>query len=188
MIIKCTLTSHWSRFADALGSAASPLPIEPSAKIKGDYISMRINLTLSALLLLISGNVLAGSEYDNCVKEQNTLKTEEASNCSGLNYLFNPSACFATRRVLKEYISTGKCKKIGISENVNFSVPPVIPAKKAGSVSKVDGVNPAVVKKPESEVPQQESTCEQLKDENTRLKTEINRLKAENEQLRKTGH
>lgn len=148
---------------------------------------MRINLILSALLLLISGNVLAGSEYDNCIKEQNTLKTQEVSNCSGLNYLFNPSACFATRRVLKEYISTGKCKKIGISENVNFSVPPVIPAKKASSVSSVDGVNPAAVKTSESEVPQQESTYEQLKDENSRLKTEINRLKSENEQLRKTG-
>ncbi len=148
---------------------------------------MRINLTLSALILLISGNVLAGSEYDKCIKEQNTLKTEAVSNCSGLSYLFNPSACFATRRVLKEYISTGKCKNIGISENVNVSVPPVIPAKKASSVGKVDGVNPVAAKKPESEVPQQESTYEQLKVENARLKTEISRLKAENEQLRKTG-
>lgn len=149
---------------------------------------MRINLTLSALFLLVSGNVLAGSEYENCIKEQNTLKTQEVSNCSGLSYLLNPSACFATRRVLKESISSGKCKKDGNNENVNGSVPPVIPAKKASGASKVDGVNPVAVKKSESEVPHQERSCEQLKDEISRLKTEINRLKAENEQLRKTGH
>lgn len=148
---------------------------------------MRINLTLSALLLLISGNVLAGSEYDNCIKEQNALKTQETSNCSGLSYLLNPSACFATRKALKEYTSTGKCKKNSITENVDFSVPPVIPAKKTSSVSKVNGVNPIAVKKSESEIPQRESTYEQLKDENSRLKTEINRLKIENEQLMKTG-
>lgn len=148
---------------------------------------MRINLILSALLLLISGNVLAGTEYDNCIKKQNALKTQEASNCNGLSYLLNPSACFATRKALTEYTSTGKCNKIGITENVNFSVPPVIPARNPASTSKVDGANPVAVKKSESEAPPQESTYEQLKDENSRLKTEINRLKAENEKLRKTG-
>ena len=148
---------------------------------------MRTILTMSALLLLISGNVLAGSGYDRCIKEQNALKTQEARECGGLRYLFNPSACFATQKALKEYTSTDKCKKIGIAENVDFGAPATVPAIKAGSIANVGGANPVAVKKPEPQAPQKESTCEQLKDENSRLKAEINRLKAENEQLRKTG-
>jgi hypothetical protein len=146
---------------------------------------MRIILTVSALLLLISGNVLAGSEYDRCIKEEKSLKAREASACSGFSYLVNPSGCFATQKALQEYTSTGKCKEIGIAEGVDFSPPPVVPTKKAGSTGTVGGVSPVAVKKPERELPQEESSCEQLKDENARLKAEVNRLRAENERLRK---
>jgi hypothetical protein len=146
---------------------------------------MRIILTVSALLLLISGNVLAGSEYDRCIKEEKSLKAREASACSGFSYLVNPSGCFATQKALKEYTSTGKCKEIGNAEGVDFSSPPVIPTKKAGSTGTAGTVSPAAVKKSEREVPQPESSCEQLKDENARLRAEVSRLKAENERLRK---
>ncbi|KAB0665577.1 hypothetical protein F6V25_07585 [Oryzomonas japonica] len=148
---------------------------------------MRILLPLSALLLVLSGNALAGSGYDRCIKEQDALKKKEAGACSGFSYLLNPSACFATQKALREYTSTDKCKKIGIAENADSGVPPVVPVKKAGSDGAVGGVNPVGVKKTESEVPHPESTCEQLKDENSRLKTEIIRLTTENEQLRKAG-
>lgn len=129
---------------------------------------MKVILTMSALLLLVSGNVWAGVEFDKCIKEEKNLKRQEAGDCSGLAYLLNPSACFATQKKLREYLSTGKCKNIGITENVDFSIPPDIPVKKAGL-----------------EAALQKSGCEQLKDENTHLKTEISRLKAENDQLRK---
>lgn len=147
---------------------------------------MRIVLTVSALFLLLSGNVLAGSEYDRCIKEEKSLKAREADACSGFSYLVNPSGCFAIQKTLKEYTSTGKCKKIGVAEGVDFSTPPVMPMKKTGS-GKADSVSPTAVKKSEPEVPQQESSCEQLKDENARLKAEINRLRAENERLGNTG-
>lgn len=149
---------------------------------------MRVILTLSTLLLLISGNVQAGSGYDRCINEQNALEKKETSNCSGFRYLLNPSACFATQKALKEYTSTDKCKKIGSAENVDSSAPPNVPAKKAGSDGKVVDVNPVAVKKSEPEAPQQEGTCKQLKDENSRLKAEIQRLWTENEQFRKRGH
>lgn len=148
---------------------------------------MRIFLTVSVLLLLISGNVQAGSEYDRCIKEVKSLQAREASACSGFSYLVNPSGCFATQKALKEYTSTGKCKEIGIAEGVDFSSPPVIPTKNAGSTGSAGTVSPAAVKKSERELPQQENSCEQLKDENARLKAEINRLKAENERLTKLG-
>lgn len=141
---------------------------------------MKNILTISALLLLISGNALAGSEYDRCIKEEKALKTKEISDCNGLKYLLNPSACFATQKVLKEYRSE-KCKKIGMAENVDFSVQTVIPKRK---VIKVSNVNQKTV---ETETPQQETTIEQLKKENAHLKAEISRLNAENEQLRKAG-
>jgi hypothetical protein len=153
--------------------------------IKGDYISMRKILTVSALLLLTAGTALAGSEYDRCIKEEKALKVQEAGDCSGLSYLLNPSACFATQKALKEYTSTGKCKKIGIAEHVDFSAVPVIQEKKSGSVSKAGVAGPAVVKKAEAEVARQEGSCEQLKDENARLKAEISRLTAELEQYTK---
>lgn len=144
---------------------------------------MRILLPLSALLLVLSGNVLAGSGYDRCIKEQDALKKKEASACSGFSYLLNPSACFATQKALREYTATDKCQKIGSAENADSGVLPAVPAKQTGS-----GANSAVeVKKPEPVAPHPESTCEQLKDENVRLKAEINRLALENEQLKKPG-
>lgn len=151
---------------------------------------MRMMLTVSTLLLLISGNAMAGSGYDSCIKEENTLKDRETGECRGLRYLLNPSACFATQKKLKEY-TTGRCRNIGLAEKVDFSAPPVIPEKKTSSVSTVNNtgsvdiigkpgvISPITVIKAEPAVPQQVSTCEELKDENVRLKAEVNRLTAE---------
>lgn len=162
---------------------------------------MKNLLTVSALLLLISGHALAGSEYDRCIKEEQALKAQKTGQCSGLRYLLNPSACFATQKTLKEY-KAGKCRQIGVTENVDFNAQAVTPEKKSsssGSISKTgstgsvittnsaENVGIVTVKKVETDVPQQETTLEQLADENARLKAEISRLKTENEQLRKAG-
>ncbi len=154
---------------------------------------MRIFLTVATMLLLHAVNVLAGSGYDRCIKEQKALKTEENSACSGMRYLFNPSACFATQKALREYTTTGKCKKIGLAENVDFAVPaatavPPVPAVPPAPAAKTaENVSPVAAIKPATEAPQPENTCEQLKGDNERLKAEISRLTAENEQFRKTG-
>lgn len=161
--------------------------MELMAKTKGDYISMRTILTVSALLLLIAGNALAVSEYDRCINEEKTLRRREAGECSGFSYLVNPSACFKTRRILNEYTSSGKCHEIGVTENVDFGVQPPLPPKNAGSGGKTAASGRGITKRTELEAPQQESGCEQLSLENTRLKTENSRLKTENELLRKTG-
>ena len=162
---------------------------------------MKNILTVSALLLLISCNVLAGSEYGRCLKEEKALKAEEDGQCSGLRYLLNPSACFATRKALKEY-KAGKCRQIGMAENANFSTPTAIPEKQStipatvsktesngttGNVTSGNRVESVIEKKTETEVQQHESTIDQLKEENARLKAENIRLKSKNEQLRKVG-
>ncbi|MBK5276181.1 MAG: hypothetical protein JJE30_14175 [Desulfuromonadales bacterium] len=141
---------------------------------------MKKVMIIFALIFAVSGNALAGSEYDKCVAQEKALRTQEAGECKGFRYIFNPSGCFATQKILKEY-TAGKCKKIGTAENVDFGAKPVIPEKKV--INEV-GAKQMIV---EHEVPRQESTIEQLKEENTRLKAENIRLKAENEQLRKTG-
>jgi len=162
---------------------------------------MKNLLTVSALLLLASGTALAGSGYDGCIKEEKALKAKEASECHGLRYILNPSACFATQKALKEYMA-GKCRQSGTAEIVDYNAPAVTPeinsnssgststTGSAGSASTTDSaVNVGIVteKKVETDVSLQETTLEQLKEENARLKAEISRLKAENEQLRKAG-
>ena len=158
------------------------------------------NIAMVLLLLIVmSGHVLAGSGYDTCINEEKTLKAKETAECSGLRYLLNPSACYGTQKVLKEY-KAGKCRQIGIAENVDFSTQPVILENKAGvassasttpnegsvnSVSKTESVSTVTTKKADPEGQKQEPTFDQLRDENTRLKAEINRLKAELEQFGK---
>jgi len=150
---------------------------------------MKNSLIVSAVLLLISGHALAGSSYDECIKNEKAIKAQEADDCSGLKYLFNPSGCFATRKAVKEYAG-GKCRQIGAAEHVDFTAPKVIPGKKTPSpvsTAPVISTTGVSVKKEIREMPQQEYTLEQLKEENVRLKAEISRLNTENEQLRKGG-
>jgi hypothetical protein len=140
---------------------------------------MKNRLIVPAALLLLAGNALAGVGYDSCIKEEKALKLKEADDCSGLKYLLNPSGCFATRKVMKEY-DPEKCKRIGRSENVDVTVKKTLPERKDISSSSPE------TKKTEAGPVQQELTIEQLKAENSRFKTEIIRLTTENEQLRKS--
>jgi hypothetical protein len=164
--------------------------------------TMRILMTAAALSLFLAGNALAGSGYDKCVREEKALKAREAEECSGLNYLLNPSACFATQRILKEY-KAGKCRQVGIAENIDFGVQTGAPQKKSGSRADTGNAasngkeagpsragapdSAAAGKKTETGIAPQEPSIEMLKEENIRLKAEIMRLTTENEQLRKTG-
>jgi hypothetical protein len=171
---------------------------------------MKILMAASALSLFLAGNALAGSGYDSCIREEKALKAREVEECSGLSYLLNPSACFATQRILKEY-KAGKCRQVGIAENVDFSGQTGAPEKKsasradtgnagntgssgkeaaparAGSPDSKDTDSAAAVKKTETGIVPQEPSIEMLQEDNRRLKAEIIRLKTENEKLRKTG-
>ncbi len=136
---------------------------------------------------------MAGSGYDACLQEEKELKAKESASCGGLNYLLNPSPCYATRRVLKEY-KAGKCREIGIAEGVDFAARPAAPERMAPpapvslpkrparpETPRVETVRETPVVQPQKSV----VTLEGLQAENARLRTEITRLKNENEQLRK---
>jgi hypothetical protein len=162
---------------------------------------MKNGLIVSCLFLLIAGDALAGSGYERCLKEEKALKAKEASDCSGLRYLLDPSSCFRTRKDLKEY-TDGKCAAIGAAEQVDFSASPAVPEKKASPVSAppkpfeplpasaVPANKPAVavtatpLNPVESNAPVPVTTISQLQEENARLKSENLRLKNEIEQLR----
>ena len=144
---------------------------------------MRTILTL-LFLLLTAGNLLAGSGYDRCIKEESALKAKEKGACSGLSYVLNPTGCFATRKALQEYTTGGKCRKIGSAEQVELSAPPPASPKGSGTVRPVEHVDQATLIQNWPEAPHREAGTAQLRDELARLKEEISRLKAENERLK----
>ncbi|MBL0226051.1 MAG: hypothetical protein IPQ16_10915 [Geobacteraceae bacterium] len=137
-------------------------------------------LLIVPALLLITGTALAGGGYDACVKEERTLKTQEAAECSGLRYILNPSACFATRKKVKEF-AAGMCGEIIRTGKVKAAAEPAVTA---ASVEKRSIVPPAPAAKTAPISQSAPLTMEQLNEENSRLKTEIGRLNKENEQLR----
>jgi hypothetical protein len=161
---------------------------------------MKYTPMVCLLIALISTNVFAGERYDQCLKEEKKLKAQEAGDCSGMKYLFNPSGCFATRKVLKEY-TAGKCREIGKAENVDFSSKPLtsgenpdttVDTARNGALQKTvvapgkRNVEDTGKTRLNRDTPQMEITIENLKEENARLKGEINRLKIENEGLKNT--
>jgi hypothetical protein len=103
------------------------------------------------ILAAFSGNAFAGQHYDACLQQEQTLRSKEAGRCSGLQYLFNPSDCFVTRKALKEF-NDGKCVKIGRAENA-IKVP-VASKLTSETVPAVSGVKNEVPIQPEVKVAQ----------------------------------
>ena len=54
---------------------------------------------------------LAGGDSGGCRAEESRLRSLEAEQCNGFGYVFNPSACFNTRKALRPY-QEGKCQAL----------------------------------------------------------------------------
>jgi hypothetical protein len=141
---------------------------------------MKNMLITVPMVLMLAGAAWGGAAYDTCVREEQRLRQKEADQCSGLSYLLNPSACFATRKALAEYTG-GKCREIGRAEGV--TLPVVVPAP--GAPPKPPPARPASQPEPAAEAPAPVAGVEQLQAENARLRAENARLRAEIEQLKK---
>ncbi len=98
--------------------------------MRGERMSRTIVMML--IMAAFSVNAFGEQDYDACLKQQQSLKSKEFSSCSGLQYLFNPSGCFATRKALKEF-DEGKCTKIGRVEKI---LPGPIPSKASSEPAK----------------------------------------------------
>ena len=157
---------------------------------------MKRILLFSSLTLFISGTALAGGDYDTCIREEKSLRAREADDCSGMRYLFNPSGCFAAKRILKEH-AAGACSEFVRAGRVGQTAPHLIQEKKTAPVAVIPATSkptsrtisdPATTPpagKTMDEVSQPTASSDQLKTENARLKAEIERLKMENEKLKK---
>jgi len=64
-------------------------------------MKQRVTLLIILLITICASAAFAGSGYDDCRKEEKRLVAAEAEQCSGLSYIFNPSACFNTRKRLR---------------------------------------------------------------------------------------
>jgi len=91
---------------------------------------MKLRETFLIILLttICASVAFAGSGYDDCRKEEKRIRAAEAEQCSGLSYIFNPSACFNTRKALAPYTG-GKCRSLVGTEAVEErKVEPAKPA------------------------------------------------------------
>lgn len=106
----------------------------------------RARFAFLACLVVLSADAYASQGYDACLKQEKELRDKESGQCTGIQYLLNPSACFSTRKALKEF-DEGKCAKIGRVENA-VQAPAVAgagrqPAHSAQKVQDVPNNKPA---------------------------------------------
>lgn len=151
-------------------------------------------ITVIALMTVFAGSfAFAGSGYDSCRQEEKRLRLDEADQCSGWGYIFNPSACFNTRKALAPYAG-GKCRAIAVSEGVTEEkveaaavpappAPAAQPAKERPAAAELPG-QPALAKETTSAALARPSELELLKKEVAELKTELKLLKKEVLKLR----
>ena len=92
---------------------------------------------------------MAGSGFEACTKEEKRLRLAEAEQCNGMSYIFNPSACFITRKELAPY-DMGKCREIARQEGIAPARPEPATAGKAAQVTekKPEQLKPAVITLP----------------------------------------
>jgi hypothetical protein len=143
------------------------------------------------LLLSLAFTCLTGTDcraaagYDACLQAEKNLRAEEAEQCSGMSYIFNPSACFNTRKALAPY-SAGKCREIAAGEGLivkpaESARPAAVmpPPKSAAAVVAEPSVNEPLPKIHPAEAAVPATEIEQLRSEVAALRAELGRLKEE---------
>lgn len=154
--------------------------------------TMKQLLAVIMLLTIIDCSIVsAGSVYDACRREESRLRSQEADQCTGWEYVLNPSACFNTRKALAPY-NSDKCRAIAISEGVvekkvDAEKPVAVytvlePAKDPPGADAAGQPGPAT---PASGVHEgHTSELELLRREVTALRVEVERLRGEVARLR----
>ena len=150
------------------------------------FIALKLLLPLLIVCLLQAvGWGAAG--YDACLQEEKRFRLAETEACSGLSYIFNPSACFIARKELTPY-DKGKCRAVaekeGVTEQKSGSVkpaavsPPAQPATVTYDAAEVPG-QPQLSRSTPAEAVTGQMAIEQLRSEISTLKEEVWRLKEE---------
>lgn len=137
-------------------------------------------LTLVICSTLVVAPAIAAGGYDVCRQEESRLRAAEAEQCSGMGYIFNPSACFNTRKALVPY-GKGKCRAIAAGEGESgVGAEPVKPAEGAAMVGEARQPvrqTPVATTPPPTELEQLRQDVDELKTALKRLQEEMARLK-----------
>lgn len=130
-----------------------------------------------AVCLLVGGVIWmarpAGAD-DVCGKQGADLRARETQACSGVAYVFNPSACYRVQRELKEF-ATGPCRKAGPP---TAQIPIAVSDTKPAPVQSSTSVAHIPVPPRQSSTADQQSEIERLKAEIVELKQQMEVLKA----------
>jgi hypothetical protein len=158
---------------------------------------MRMRVMLRPILTLLLFCLLQAEGWGaagdaTCLQEKQRLQAQEAEQCNGWSYIFNPSACFITRKALAAF-NSGKCREIAAAEGnavqpVNPAGPAALPPPAQAASAACSG--PAVAEKahfPHGTTASAAAPAveiEQLRREISELREELERLK---EQLSRQG-
>lgn len=144
------------------------------------------------VMVLVAAEGWCGAGYDACQQEERLLRANEAEQCSGVGYIFNPSACFNTRKALTPY-TKGKCRTIAATEGVEpksvvpakpvFVTPPVQPARVTYEAAEVPA-KPKILQTAPVSPAVQPTEVELLRGEIAELRKELEKLKEEVNVLR----
>jgi len=155
-------------------------------------VSIRLPLTVFFLASLAVSAVAAESGPDDCLQEEKRLRADEVEKCSGMSYIFNPSACFIARKTLDHY-TKGTCTPIGDGAGAAVdrlkpvkTVTPTPAAQPTGvaSVLPAEAAVPGHVQVTPVKIVEQPTEMELLRREIAGLKAEFEQLKAEVARMR----
>jgi len=140
---------------------------------------MKHLMSIFAVLTMCTGSALAASpDYEACARQEQTLKTRKHDDCSGLSYLFNPSACYAAQKALKTFES-GPCRQLtppGAAMPHQASAAPQVLAPVVPPNRPLPPPQPAATTAADTETLQAENI--RLKAENAKLREEIQLIKS----------
>jgi len=133
------------------------------------------------LICLFWGNCWGANAQGDCLKEEEQLRAQEAEQCSGFGYLFNPSACIKARKALDAF-KAEQCQLPARGEQHQQAAAP--PAESAPRATAVTQPAPVTESQPEpvkiadaAVVP--DSDIDQLRREIVALRAEVQQLRKE---------
>lgn len=126
-------------------------------------------LAVSILLPAFAGLCAAGDE--TCVQEKIRLQKQETEQCSGFSYIFNPSACFNTRKTLDATSKAcpGNPLFNPLVQNVDSSNVSLQPQEKSQTIR----VTPAENRDVNQEIARLKGDVSQLREELRQLRDEL---------------
>jgi len=147
--------------------------------------SILLRLPFAMLLIcLLWGDGWGANAQGDCLKEEEQLRAQEAEQCSGFSYLFNPSACIKARKALDAF-KAEQCQLPARGEqHQQPAAPAALPAESAPRATTATQPAPVTESLPEpvkiadaAIVP--DSDIDQLRREIVALRAEVQQLRKE---------